>query len=467
MERSISIYLMASRIARADDDTGSIGVLPAPPGVTPDLQNPRDAGRKTCIIIMSVCLGLVTILFFLRSYVKIRLVRNSFLEDVTCTIAWAMIVVFTATVLMTNSYGVGYHVWEISQETYLNSLKWLWGCSVAYCPAAFFTKTTLLLLIARVFAVEERTARAIYCFIIFILILYLPIQIVKTIICLPIRSYWDKSVPGRCLDQKKAFVVDLSVAILTDLVILLLPIPLTWNLRMPRKQKLKIWALLGTGGVAVATTVYRMVKAIQFMHQTDVTADIIALDLSTMVELTIGFSCACLPALNILFQRRSNRRSDGNSPRTSKNNSPWRSWKWDFMSSTGKPTSSATIHHSAPSRLPSVTETKAGPVNFDVELAMISDPDGVNATVSSPREHEEDRNGDHWFVHERANSLDGRRQGWLDPKMHQQTQNPASYENVSEDSRTSVTNPSTELARVSGNRPWSRIFDGTDNSPPP
>lgn len=76
-------------------------------------------------------------------------------------------------------------------------------------------------------------------------------------------------------------MVDLSVAILTDLVILLLPIPLTWNLRMPRKQKLKIWALLGTGGAAVATTVYRMVKAVQFMHQNDVTADIVALDLST------------------------------------------------------------------------------------------------------------------------------------------------------------------------------------------
>jgi hypothetical protein len=81
MERFIPEYLASSPVARADDDTGSVGVLPAPPGVTPDLQNPRDAGRKTCIIIMSVCLGLVTILFFLRSYVKIRLVRNSFLED--------------------------------------------------------------------------------------------------------------------------------------------------------------------------------------------------------------------------------------------------------------------------------------------------------------------------------------------------------------------------------------------------
>jgi hypothetical protein len=186
-----------------------------------------------------------------------------------------------------------------------------------------------------------------------------------------------------------------------------------------------------------------------------------------MVELTIGFSCACLPALNILFQRRSNQRSDGNSPRTSHNNSPWRSWKWGFMSSMGKPTSSTTIHHSTPSRLPSVTETKAGPVNFDVELAMISGPDGGDATVQNPRENEEDRNGDHWFVHERANSLDGRRQGWLDPEIHQQAQKPASSGDVSEDSRTSVTNPSTELARVSGNRPWSRIFDGTDNSPPP
>lgn len=78
-----------------------------------------------------------------------------------------------------------------------------------YCPAAYFIKATLLLLTARVFAVYERVARAIKWFVVMLAVAYIPIQFVKMFVCIPVESFWNRSIkPTRCLSQPKAFIFD-------------------------------------------------------------------------------------------------------------------------------------------------------------------------------------------------------------------------------------------------------------------
>lgn len=136
-------------------------------------------------------------------------------------------------------------------------------------------KVTLLLLIARVFSVRESVSRAIHIFIIALFIAYVPSQITKTVICTPIRASWDQSVKGKCLQQRKIFIADTTLAIFTDLVILILPIPLTWSLRSPMREKIKIMVLLGAGGVATAVSIYRLYNVIRFIESKDVTLDFV------------------------------------------------------------------------------------------------------------------------------------------------------------------------------------------------
>lgn len=103
----------------------------------------------------------------------------------------------------------------------------------------------------------------------------------KIVICNPIRSYWDHSIQGTCLNQPKIFLSDLSLAILTDLIILFVPIPLIWKLSMPISKKLKISVLLGAGGVATGVTIYRLYKVIKLMGTEDFAKDFSILDTMT------------------------------------------------------------------------------------------------------------------------------------------------------------------------------------------
>lgn len=151
--------------------------------------------------------------------------------------------------------------------------QWLYASSIVYNPATYVTKVTLLLLIARVFAVMDRVVRGIHIFIVALFFAYLPIQMVKILICHPIPSFWDLSVAGFCLDQRRIFVSDLCLAIITDTTILLLPIPLTWSLSFSWQKKLKVGLLLGAGGAATAITTYRLYLVIKFIGSTDATYD--------------------------------------------------------------------------------------------------------------------------------------------------------------------------------------------------
>ncbi|TIC96196.1 hypothetical protein CH35J_008947 [Colletotrichum higginsianum] len=415
------------------NDTSPVGAFPAPPGVIPNFENPRDAGWTLNVASMSVMAAVTTLFIGIRTYVKFSLTTPLLPEDYTCVLSYALIMLYIATVFVMAHYGEGYHAWELTKESYQEVMRWLYASSIVYIPAAYFTKVTLLLFEARVFEVHERTSRGIRIFIVILLICYIPLQTIKVIICLPISAFWDPKTPNpTCLNQRKVFIADLSLAIITDFAILALPIPLLWGLRMPLRKKLKILTLLGAGGIATAVTVFRMYLVVQFLGSTDVTADFVVLDIVTALEIVIGVVCACLPSTNILYERirRNEPKPTGNLPRTAHKARPkptHSSYMWSIMT-TKKQTRSARTEAAMSEREPSPNYR----TNFDTELAILTgQPMGTTApkeeleVQSEPNNNDNNNdnneNNDNNDTHDdrvynpRANSIDGRREGWLAP----------------------------------------------------
>ncbi|CRK35709.1 hypothetical protein BN1708_001340 [Verticillium longisporum] len=78
---------------------------------------------------------------------------------------------------------------EIGRNASDGRVEWLYIGSIVYVPAAYFVEVTILLLIARVFAAEERVAKGIYIFILMLLFAYTPVHTINIMICIPIRAY--------------------------------------------------------------------------------------------------------------------------------------------------------------------------------------------------------------------------------------------------------------------------------------
>lgn len=57
------------------------GATPPPPGITPNLGNPQDAGRTLLLAWLIICNVLVITAFITRAYVKVWILRKIQIED--------------------------------------------------------------------------------------------------------------------------------------------------------------------------------------------------------------------------------------------------------------------------------------------------------------------------------------------------------------------------------------------------
>jgi len=162
--------------------------------------------------------------------------------------------------------------------------------------------------------------------------------------------------------------------------------------------------LLGAGGIATALTLFRIVKAVDFLNSDDITVDYTPIAILTNLEITIGFVCACLPSLNLLIeyhirQRRRQRQTQTGGRDRSGASVIKRHFRW--MSSTTHNTPPQPSH---PTNRPSV-----GTIDLDVEMAMLT---GQPVRLRSERFSSTESLGLRPLDH-RLNSGDGRREGWL------------------------------------------------------
>lgn len=68
--------------------------------------------------------------------------------------------------------------------------------------------------------------------------------------CLPIAFNWDKTiVGGHCLNQPPLWYFMAGFTIVTDIAVLILPMPVLRSLHLPKRQKYTLMATFGLAGL--------------------------------------------------------------------------------------------------------------------------------------------------------------------------------------------------------------------------
>jgi hypothetical protein len=70
---------------------------------------------------------------------------------------------------------------------------------------------------------------------------------VALLICRPIAANWDPSIPRTCGNLNTAFYVIAAVNMVTDFMVMALPVPQIWALQLPIIQKLGLSLHFGLG----------------------------------------------------------------------------------------------------------------------------------------------------------------------------------------------------------------------------
>ena len=137
--------------------------------------------------------------------------------------------------------------------------------------------------------------------------------------CNPIPAFWTRDPHAVCIDSVSYFLGLAIPNIITDVVILLFPVPLIWNLKIPISQKLAILGIFLLGGFITIVSSLRLVSVVAAHGNKDITrkpqspknltrhrsCNIVALlplGVWNVVETNIGIVLACLPSMRPLLR---------------------------------------------------------------------------------------------------------------------------------------------------------------------
>ena len=73
----------------------------------------------------------------------------------------------------------------------------------------------------------------------------------SVLFCIPVADFWSPRSLDRCLPRTPVWFLNAALQIVTDLWIVVLPMPMWAVLRLPRRQKIAVVVLFGLGVLCV------------------------------------------------------------------------------------------------------------------------------------------------------------------------------------------------------------------------
>ncbi|KAK0109306.1 hypothetical protein ONS96_003125 [Cadophora gregata f. sp. sojae] len=214
-------------------------------------------------------------------------------DDWTIIVSFLFSMTVSILIMVSCHYGFGQHIKNLTPANRKITLMTFWIAQGFYKLTINLTKSSILLLYLRIFV--QRPFRIICYAMLGLVLSYMIATWFATIFqCTPIPRAWDKSIPGTCIDITVNWYANAGFSIATDVIILVLPMPILHKSRLPSNQKRALMFVFALGAFVVVTSIFRM-QTLDFSTKTpDVTYDILS-SLWTMIEPNVGIICACLP----------------------------------------------------------------------------------------------------------------------------------------------------------------------------
>ncbi|KAJ3580176.1 hypothetical protein NPX13_g389 [Xylaria arbuscula] len=225
-------------------------------------------------------------------------------DDYMCLVALFFVSVFTALTLYVTVLGLGRYSVKVIVEHPENVIpfsKALISGAVIYSPSLLCSKLSLLLLFYRLFS--GRVYKWILVTVgLFVIGYSLSAVLVNLLHCIPIEYNWDMTIKGHCFDTgiEPVFLAVLNVV--TDVAILVLPLPYIWRLHSGLRSKLQLTAIFSFGSFIIVVAIIRTVQ-VSGLQFTDGFWGNGPGIIWSVVEVGLAVVAACLPVLRPVFNK--------------------------------------------------------------------------------------------------------------------------------------------------------------------
>ncbi|KAI1321107.1 hypothetical protein F5Y16DRAFT_74251 [Xylariaceae sp. FL0255] len=276
--------------------------LTPPTGVTPDLANPPNENTLGLAAIL-VCLSIASLAVILRAGSRLLVTKTLRLEDYLALAAFGTYIGYVyLNFRLLYEFGFFVHQWDIPVKS-LAPITWLVTVgSTLYAVTEALLKSAILREFCHIF-VPKHTRNAFWIashvLIVLNILFYFGTAIFVTLFaCSPRQKIWDKSIPGgHCINTEITFLVSAAINVISDIVILVLPQKIIWNLNMPTKTKVGVSALFAVGALTCVAAIIRLVSTVTWYESEDKIYTLAPITLWAIAEMICMFLVFCLPTI--------------------------------------------------------------------------------------------------------------------------------------------------------------------------
>ncbi|TQN64425.1 hypothetical protein CSHISOI_10995, partial [Colletotrichum shisoi] len=211
---------------------------------------------------------------------------------------------------------MGKHIYYLSADQVQNYLRTFYVANASYVLSTAFIKISLLFQYLRIFDQPSFSRRLCIFTIVFTSLWSLAYSFLGWVPCLPVRAYWDWSVPatrwayGSLTPEifSATYESHSAINVALDLLVLAIPIPIYFRTNVPFKSKLGLLALLAIGIAVNGISVARFVTILQHRSATWPTLDFpwyapISIVLSA-VEVDVAMIASSVPIFWPVLRKR-------------------------------------------------------------------------------------------------------------------------------------------------------------------
>ncbi|KAI1123324.1 hypothetical protein F5Y10DRAFT_270188 [Nemania abortiva] len=260
------------------------------------------------IIAVSILFAVLCTIFIALRFAALRLERRSpSLEDWILVPAYVLMLGFCANVIISVVIGgEGRHfayLMQFEPQAIIPRGQTLFTTQIFHSLVLPLAKTSILLLILRLFSSIRWLCYATYVLITYIW-LWSATELLLTIFqCIPIAAQWDRSLGGTCINQVVYFRAISALSTVHDLAMLILPLPVVWKLQLETRRKIALSGVFLVGSIGAIASIIRFALFIRYNALTDPTFTDVQLLSWTVAEPGVIFISACLPVLRPLIVR--------------------------------------------------------------------------------------------------------------------------------------------------------------------
>ncbi|MCJ1455501.1 hypothetical protein MMC28_005856 [Mycoblastus sanguinarius] len=263
--------------------------------------------RRPTVIVPNIVCPIAAYVAVLLRFESRRIARTKLRADDWWIVAGLIFTTgYAVSYSLTVKYGMGRHA------IFITNVKSFTITAITaesfYTVSIFAIKLSILFLYRRIF--PQRWFKHTLIVLGGFIVAYTLAQVFYVIFqCVPISSAWNPNETGKCVPYGSLALAMGIVNILTDITMLILPIPLLWKLNVSGTRKWMLTVMFSLGGFVCITSIVRQFY-LRKVGSTDPSYDDVQGATISTIEICVGVISACLPTYRPLWNRYGGRRSN-------------------------------------------------------------------------------------------------------------------------------------------------------------